>query len=174
MNWLCLQSLTYLCLGRGGCELESNISTLSGVASSWILITSHFAVIASDGAGISSCSGMGIGCYLGRLPLCCSSFRGFTHDNSNLRCWQLEIWSFSKQMGKGEMEGWGAQDLIIVSDSCGFFLELQATGWQGRGFIWSKSLSEKFQIFCLALVVTVQTGRKILATLKLKDFLHFL
>lgn len=30
MDWLCLQSLTYLCLSRGGYELEFNISTLVG------------------------------------------------------------------------------------------------------------------------------------------------
>lgn len=30
MDWLCLQSLAYLCLGRGSYELESNISTLYG------------------------------------------------------------------------------------------------------------------------------------------------
>lgn len=118
MDWLCLQSLTYLCLSRGGYELESNIATLYGVASSWILITSHFTVIASDGTGISS--HRGIGCYLGILPLCCCSC-GVTPVSTLARGYDsLKFGHFPTDGGKG---GW-PKNLIMAPCSRGFFRSL--------------------------------------------------
>lgn len=163
MDWLCLKSLTYLCLSRGGYELESNIATLYGVASSWILITSHFTVIASDVTGISS--HRGIGCYLGILPLCCCSC-GVTPVSTLARGYDsLKFGHFPTDGGKG---GW-PKNLIMAPCSRGFFQELGARGWQGQEDSRSKSLSEEFQILGLARGVTVQRGGNKLATLKLKD-----
>lgn len=167
MDWLCLQSLTYLCLGRGGNELESNISTLYGVASSWILITSHFKEIASDGTGISLHGGMGIGCYLGRLPLCCSICGVLPMTTPAWGYDSLKFGHFPNRRVKGnERVGGPKPDNGALFQR--LFLELGARVWQGE-FTCSKSLSEEFQILCLARGVTVQSGRNKLATLKLKD-----
>lgn len=120
MDWLCLQSLTYLCLSRGGYELESNIATLYGVASSWILITSHFTVIASDGTGISSHRGMGIGCYLGILPLCCCSCGVIPMSTLARGYDSLKFGHFPTDGGRG----WVAQNLIMAPCTRGFFRSL--------------------------------------------------
>lgn len=71
------------------------------MASSWILITSHFTEIASDGTGISLHGGMGIGCYLGRLPQCYSSCGVLTMTTPACGYGSLKFSHFPNRREKG-------------------------------------------------------------------------
>lgn len=101
MDWLCLQSLTYHCLGRGGYELESNISTLYG--DSIILDTDNIPFYRDSirwNRDIIACRDRDW-VLSQRLLLHCSSCRDLNHDDSAQGYDSLKFGHFPNRYKKG-------------------------------------------------------------------------
>lgn len=161
MDWLCLQSLTYLCLGRGGYELESNISTLYG--DSIILDTDNIPFCSDSirwNRDIIACRDRDW-VLSQRLLQRCSSCRVLTMTTPSQGYDSMKFGHFPNRYEKGKGRVGGPKP-----DNVNLF---QRRFWTlgVEDDMKQKIEAYQFQILCLAWGVTFQRGRNKLDTFKI-------